>query len=151
MAEWTRRSRNQFDNDGCKGNHGGIWAWRSVLVQGSISCTWCSQCDLQGAHRHYPLAADVWCDARCLSIPCIRVQGMVISTKTDEKMASIRHAQLRQSISDLNPTPAHIASLFRRTQFNDVESSKVWWIFVSIQEAENGWAVPVWQFNRHTV
>ncbi len=35
----TRRIRNQFDNDGRKDNHGGIWTWRSILVQGSISGT----------------------------------------------------------------------------------------------------------------
>jgi hypothetical protein len=31
-----------------------------ILVQGSISGTRCSQCYLQGAHRHYSLAADAW-------------------------------------------------------------------------------------------
>jgi hypothetical protein len=37
MAEWTRRSRNQFDHDDRKEYHGGIWTGRSILVQGSIS------------------------------------------------------------------------------------------------------------------
>ena len=33
MAEWTSGSSNQFSNDVVKDNHGGIWAWCSILVQ----------------------------------------------------------------------------------------------------------------------
>ncbi len=52
MAEWTCQSSNQFYHDGRKDNHGGIWTGLLILVQGSIGCMWCLQCDLQGAHRH---------------------------------------------------------------------------------------------------
>jgi hypothetical protein len=46
-----------------------------------------------------------------------------ISIVTDERRANILHAQLMQSISDSNPTPAHIASLFLRRTINHLITS----------------------------
>ena len=155
MAEWIRRIRNQFDHDGRKNNHGGIWTWRSILVQGSIGCTWCSQCDLQGAHQHYSLAADAWWDARCLSISCIQVQGMGLSRQRQTRKWQAYATRSWGNQSRIRTQHKRIWLLYSgEEQLNDIESSEIWWYSFPfrkqkmVEQFQSDW---LWQFNRHTV
>ncbi len=99
------------------------------------------------------------CMARCdmfLDFVHLGAGHWFISILTDERRASILPAQLRQSLWIQTQHKRILLLYSGEDQFNDIKSSETWWIFVStvkfrIQEAENGWAVSVWQIKRHTV
>ena len=148
MAERRCGINNQFYYDVSQDGYGWIRIGRPFWVQSSKCWEGRPKCYLQGTHRDVSVPSHVWWEERRVRLQGIQLQGLGISRQAAPRKGKAHAKSQRGNICRIHRKYERVGILHSGgSENNELQSSQVFWTWISVPEQEDDWSIPVRQFN----